>query len=55
MDLAPLPRFDVVAESVGAHGERVEDPAEVLPALRRALERVRGGQSAIVDVILARP
>ena len=55
VDLAPLPRFDVVAESVGAYGERVEDPAEVLPALRRALERVRGGQSAIVDVILARP
>ena len=55
VDLAPLPRFDVVAESVGAHGQRVEGPAEVLPALRRALERVRNGQSAIVDVILAKP
>ena len=55
VDLAPLPRFDMVAESVGAYGERVEDPGDVLPALRRALERVRGGQSAVVDVILARP
>jgi len=55
VDLVPSPRYDVLAQSVGAHGERVEDPGEVLPALRRGLERVRQGQSAVVDVQLAHP
>jgi acetolactate synthase I/II/III large subunit len=54
-ELTPSPRYDVFASSVGAYGERVEDPIEVLPALRRGLERVRDGQSAILDVILMRP
>jgi acetolactate synthase I/II/III large subunit len=55
IDLLPAPRYDLLAQSVGAHGERVEDPAEVLPALRRGLDRVRAGQSVILDVQLARP
>ena len=50
--LTPTPRYDKLGEVVGAYGERVEDPSEVLPALRRGLERVRAGQSAILDVIL---
>jgi len=53
-DLAPSPRYDLLAAVVGAVGERVEDPAEVLPALRRGLDHVRAGQSVILDVILAR-
>jgi acetolactate synthase-1/2/3 large subunit len=52
VQLTPAPRYDKLADAVGAYGERVEDPAEVLPALRRGLERVRDGQSAILDVIL---
>ena len=55
IDLAPSPRFDLLAPVVGAIGERVEDPGDVLPALRRALEQVRGGQTVILDVILERP
>jgi acetolactate synthase-1/2/3 large subunit len=55
VDLLPAPRYDLLAATVGAHGERVADPAEVLPALRRALTRVRAGQSAIVDVLVGRP
>ena len=55
IDLTPAPRFDRLADVVGAYGERVEDPAEVLPALLRGIERVRGGQSAILDVMLASP
>jgi acetolactate synthase I/II/III large subunit len=53
-DLAPSPRYDLLAAVVGAIGERVEDPVEVLPALRRGLEHVRAGRSVILDVILAR-
>lgn len=50
------PELDVVrlAEAAGAYGERVEDPDLLLGALRRGLERVREGQSAVIDVALAR-
>lgn len=41
--------FDKLAQSMGAHGERVRDPAELKPALQRALET--GGCAVIhVDV-----
>jgi acetolactate synthase I/II/III large subunit len=53
-DLAPSPRYDLLAAVVGAVGERVEDPDQVLPALRRGLEHVRAGRSVVLDVILAR-
>jgi acetolactate synthase-1/2/3 large subunit len=55
IDLLPAPRYDLLAPVVGAYGERVEAPAEVLPALRRGLERVRDGQTAILDVQLPHP
>jgi acetolactate synthase-1/2/3 large subunit len=54
VDLLPAPRYDLLAAAAGAEGERVEDPAEVLPALRRGLARVRSGHSMVLDVILAR-
>ena len=55
VDLLPAPRYDLLGPVVGADGERIEDPAALLPALRRGLERVRAGQSVVLDVILARP
>jgi acetolactate synthase-1/2/3 large subunit len=39
--------FAALARVFGAHGERVEEPAELLPALRRALE---SGLPAVIDV-----
>jgi acetolactate synthase-1/2/3 large subunit len=53
-DLAPSPRYDLLAAVVGAAGERVEDPGEVLPALRRGLDHVRAGRSVVLDMILAK-
>jgi acetolactate synthase-1/2/3 large subunit len=55
IDLLPAPRYDVLATAVGAHGERTEDPSDVLPALRRSLERTGAGQSVVLDVQLAHP
>lgn len=55
VDLLPAPRYDRMADVVGAYGERVDNPAELLPALRRGLERVRAGQTAILDVQLVHP
>lgn len=53
-DLLPSPRYDLLAAVVGAVGERIENPAQVLPALNRALDHVRSGRSVVLDVILAR-
>jgi acetolactate synthase-1/2/3 large subunit len=39
-----------VARALGGHGERVEDPAELRPALERAIESVEGGRAALVEV-----
>jgi acetolactate synthase-1/2/3 large subunit len=55
VDLLPAPRYDLLAAAAGAAGERIEDPDDVLPALRRSLDQVRSGQSVVLDVILARP
>lgn len=55
VDLVPAPRYDLLADVVGAYGERVESPDELLPALHRALERNRNGQTAILDVQIAHP
>ena len=41
--------FAALARVFGAHGERVEEPAEVLPAVRRALA---SGLPAVVDVVI---
>jgi acetolactate synthase-1/2/3 large subunit len=55
VDLEPAPRYDLLGAVVGAVGERIEDPNDVLPALRRGLSRVRAGSPVILDVILTRP
>jgi acetolactate synthase-1/2/3 large subunit len=43
--------FAALARVFGAYGERVEDPAAVLPAIRRALD---SGLPAVVDVMIDR-
>jgi acetolactate synthase-1/2/3 large subunit len=50
---ADPPAYAMVAEACGAHGEYVEDPAELVTALTRALDAVRAGRCAVVDVRLA--
>lgn len=48
VELGPV-RYDKVAEAMGAHGEFVEKPVEIAPALRRALE---AGRPAVVNVMI---
>ncbi|MGH3644284.1 MAG: thiamine pyrophosphate-binding protein [Mycobacterium sp.] len=43
-------RYDLLARSLGAHGERVEDPGELADALKRALDKA----PAVVDVVVSR-
>jgi acetolactate synthase-1/2/3 large subunit len=40
-------RYDQIAQAMGCYGERVEDPNEIRPALKRAVE---SGQPAVLDV-----
>lgn len=46
----PFPNFADVALSLGAHGERVQNPADIRPAIRRALESRR---PAVVEVVVS--
>jgi len=45
------PRYDKLAECFGGHGEYVEKPEDIRPALERAKKAVASGKSAIVCVV----
>jgi benzoylformate decarboxylase len=48
--VAPEINFARIAESFGIFGQRVEDPEQIEPALKRALDQ---GGPALVDVVIA--
>ena len=48
------PDYAMIAQGAGAYGRKVEKPEDVLPALREALDAVRSGRPAVLDVILQR-
>lgn len=43
-------RYDKMAEALGCHGEYVEAPEEIRPALERAQKKVEDGMVALVNV-----
>jgi acetolactate synthase-1/2/3 large subunit len=46
------PDYAQIARGCHAYGERVEDPDEVAPAIRRGLAALEQGQSAVLDMII---
>ena len=46
--------FALEAQACGAYGENVRAPSDLAPALKRGLEKVRSGQSAVISVWLPR-
>jgi acetolactate synthase-1/2/3 large subunit len=53
--LSPAPLYEEIVRGFGGHGERVEDPAALPEALRRALRAVREeGRQAVLNVICRR-
>ena len=48
----PGPDYAQLVAPFGGHGERVEDPSQLVPALRNALAAVNEGRIALVDVVL---
>ena len=51
--IQPRPDYAHIAGACGAVGITARTPADVEPVLRKALDEVEHGRSALVDVILA--
>ena len=43
--------YSEVARGLGAHAQRVEQPADVVPALERAIGQTREGNPALIEFI----
>jgi acetolactate synthase-1/2/3 large subunit len=55
-ELSPSPAYEMICEANGGYGERVEDPKELLPALKRALRVVREEKrQALLNVVCKHP
>jgi acetolactate synthase-1/2/3 large subunit len=54
VDFVPPVDYAMVAEGCGAYGRTVEDPADVPVVLGQAMDEVRRGRAAVVDVRLAK-
>jgi len=50
-ELKPSPDFEKIVETCGGYGEKVETAADVMPALQRALDKVRSGTPATLNVM----
>ena len=50
--ILPHPDYAAVARAYDGHGETVEAPDQIRPALQRAIEAVQAGKAALVDVVL---
>ena len=48
------PDFAMLARACGCYGEQIDDPAEVRPAVERALEANQSGRAAVLDFRVAR-
>jgi len=55
-ELEPSPSYEKIVEAFGGYGERVEDPKEMIPALRRAIRAVREEKrQALLNVVCKKP
>jgi acetolactate synthase-1/2/3 large subunit len=54
LDIMPSPDYAAIARACNAWGEVLREPAEIKPALKRALEQVNNGRTAVLDVRIAR-
>ena len=51
-DIPTPPDYAMIAQACNAYGHTIEEPDEVVPALKEALGRVRDGQPAVLNVKL---
>ncbi len=50
IDIDPPPDYALIAEACRGYGQVVENPSELKTALEKALEQVRSGKPAVLDV-----
>ena len=50
VDIKPCPDYAAVARACQAYGQTVEDPSEIRTAIQKALEQVRNGKAAVLDI-----
>lgn len=50
--IQPRPDYAALVRAFNGHGETVEDPGQIGPALQRGLEAIGQGKAALVDVVL---
>ena len=46
--------YAMMARAFGGYGERVTDPAEIVPAIRRGIEQTKNGVPALLEFITAK-
>lgn len=51
VSLSSVISYATVAEGLGCYGERVEEPDEIIPALKRGIKEVNAGKPALIEVI----
>ncbi len=49
-EIVPSPNYALTAQACGAYGRIVEDPDDVLPALKEAMEQVNAGKPVVLDI-----
>jgi thiamine pyrophosphate-dependent acetolactate synthase large subunit-like protein len=52
IDIEPSPDYALIARSCGGYGRRVEEPSEIPADIKEALDIVKRGQPAVLDVII---
>jgi acetolactate synthase-1/2/3 large subunit len=52
IDIKPSPDYSLIARGCHAFGEKVEEPADIIPALKKAIDKVKSGIPAVLDVII---
>jgi acetolactate synthase-1/2/3 large subunit len=43
-----------MARAFGGYGERISDPAEIVPAIRRGIEQTQAGRPALLEFLTAK-
>ena len=51
VSLGDSPAYEGIMQACGGHGEKVEEPAELLAALQRCLAANSRGQSALLNLV----
>ena len=52
IDIKPSPDYTLIARGCHAFGMKVEEPSDIIPALTEAIEQVKSGTPAVLEVIV---